>query len=162
MSMQFPQSPAPSKTETGLLEAKRSRNGRTVVGLCLIFIGLAWVLLLWQAYGGTGSEIAAFSEGERAELIMADAQNVILTAFLLAVGIWNVATRRSNSKAPLVAALVLVGLELVLGIINVVDVVTTTGEMPNVLSLIFRIAILAQTIRLLRFKPVNPLLLQLP
>ncbi|XAS73024.1 hypothetical protein VUN82_03965 [Micrococcaceae bacterium Sec5.1] len=162
MSMQFPESTAPSTTEAGALEAKRSRNGRTGVGLCLIFIGLAWVLLLWRTYGGASSEIAALNETERTELMMADAQNIILTAFLLAVGIWNVATRRSNSKTPLVAALVLVGLELVLDVVSVVDTVTTTGEMPNVVSLIFRVAILAQTIRLLRFKPVNPLLLQLP
>lgn len=149
------------KADTAAYDAEKSRRGRTGVGICLTFIGLAWVLVLAAMYGTNGPYIATLGESEIIGLILADAQNVFFAIVLIIGGIWNITARRSNSKAPLIAALVLSGLALVLDVISIVEVATTTAAatMPNVVGVIFHVGIFVQTIRLLKLKPINPLLL---
>lgn len=149
------------KADTAAHDAEKSRRGRTAVGICLTLIGLAWALVLAAMYGTNGPYIATLGENEIIGLILADAQNAFFAIALIIGGIWNITARRSNSKAPLIAALGLSGLALILDLISIVEVVTAaaTATTPNVVGVLFHVGIFVQTIRLLKLNPINPLLL---
>lgn len=131
-------------------DAKRSRKGRTGIGIGLLVVGaLAAFGMVWL-YTQYGSLIGTLSESEIVEVVIFDSLNVLFIVALLAGGIWNIAARRSKSLAPLIAALALSGIGLALAIINLLDTLNTAGMRPTLFAVVLYLSILVQTIRLVR------------
>jgi hypothetical protein len=131
-------------------DARRSRKGRTSIGVGLLVVGaLAAFGMVWL-YMQYGSLIDTLSESERVEVVTFDALNILFILGLLGVGIWNIAARRSKSLAPPIAALALSGIGLALAVTNLLDTLNTEGMRPNYFALFLYLGILVQTVRLLR------------
>jgi hypothetical protein len=149
--------PLPSATAIAAQaeDAKRSRRGRTSIGIGLILLGAMAGLGMAWLYSNYGYLIDTLSESERSEAVMFDALSVLFILALLGGGIWNIAARRTSFLAPLIAALVLSGVGLAFAVSNVVDALVTTGTMPNLVAPFLYVGIVAQTIRVLRVKPTR-------
>ncbi|HSO14348.1 MAG TPA: hypothetical protein VLS95_00165 [Arthrobacter sp.] len=131
-------------------DAKRSRKGRTGIGIGLLVVGaLAAFGMVWL-YTQYGSLIDTLSESERVEVVIFDALSVLFILALLGAGIWNIAARRSKSLAPPIAALALSGIGLALAVTNLLDALNTAGMRPNFFAIFLYLGILVQTIRLVR------------
>ena len=131
-------------------DARRSRKGRTGIGIGLLVVGALAALGMVWLYTQYGSLIDTLSESERVEVVTFDALNVLFILALLGVGIWNIAARRSKSLVPPIAALALSGIGLALAITNLLDTLNTAGMRPNFFALFLYLGILVQTVRLLR------------
>lgn len=131
-------------------DAKRSRKGRTGIGIGLLVVGAFAAFGMVWLYSQYGSLIETLSESERGEVVVFDALNVLFILALLGGGIWNIAARRSKSLAPPIAALALSGVGLAFAVTNVLDALNTTGTMPNFVVLFLYSGIIVQTIRLMR------------
>lgn len=129
---------------------KRSRKGRTGIGIGLLVMGALGAFGMAWLYTQYGSLIDTLSEGERLEVVIFDSLSVLFIFALLGGGIWNIAARRSKSLAPPIAALALSGIGLALAIINLLDTLNTEGMRPNFFALFVYLGILVQTIRLVR------------
>jgi hypothetical protein len=133
-------------------DGKRSRKGRTNIGVGLLVIGvfaaagMAW--FYWR-YGPVGGTLSA---SDLNDAVVTDALRILFILALFASGIWNIVTRRSQSKAPVVVALVLSILGLGFAAINVIDVLMTFGKMPNLFGLLIYIGLTIETVRVLRLK----------
>ncbi|MGP4032185.1 hypothetical protein [Pseudarthrobacter sp. 1C304] len=149
MSIEYPH-PAYAAIAGETEEAKRSRKGRTSIGIGLLVVGaLAAFGMVWL-YMQYGSLIGTLSESERAEVVIFDALNVLFILALLGGGIWNIAARRSKAPAPPIAALALSGIGLALALINFLDALNVEGMRPNFFALFVYLGILVQAIRLVR------------
>lgn len=131
-------------------DAKRSRKGRTGIGIGLLVMGALGAFGMVWLYTQYGSLIDTLSEGEKLDVVIFDSLSVLFILALLGGGIWNIAARRSKSLAPPIAALALSGIGLALAIINLLDTLNTEGMRPNFFALFAYLGILAQTIRLVR------------
>lgn len=131
-------------------DAKRSRKGRTGIGIGLLVAGAVDAAGMVWLYSQYGPLIDTLSESERGDLVLFDALNVLFILALLGGGIWNIAARRSKALAPSIAALALSGVGLAFAVTNVLDAVTTTGTMPSFFALFLNLGIFLQTIRLMR------------
>ncbi|WP_155846736.1 hypothetical protein [Arthrobacter sp. 131MFCol6.1] len=149
MSTEYPH-PGYSAIAAETEDAKRSRKGRTGIGIGLLAVGaLAAFGMVWL-YTQYGPLIGTLSESERAEVVIFDALNVLFILALLVGGIWNISARRSKSLAPPIAALALSGIGLALAITNLLDTLNTVGMRPNFVAFFLYLGILVQTIRLIR------------
>ena len=149
MSTEYPH-PGYSAIAAETEDAKRSRKGRTGIGIGLLVVGALAALGMVWLYTQYGSLIGTLSESERVEVVIFDALNALFILALLGAGIWNIAARRSQSLAPPVAALALSGIGLALAIINLLDTLNTAGMRPNFFALFLYLGILVQTIRIVR------------
>ncbi|WP_157360948.1 hypothetical protein [Arthrobacter sp. EPSL27] len=149
MSTEYPH-PAYAAIAGETEDAKRSRKGRTGIGIGLLVVGALGAFGMVWLYTQYGSLIDTLSESERVEVVIFDALNVVFVLALLGGGIWNLAARRSKSLAPPMAALALSGIGLALAITNFLDAVNTEGMRPNVFALFVYLGILVQAIRLVR------------
>jgi hypothetical protein len=131
-------------------DAKRSRKGRTGIGIGLLVAGAVDAVGMVWLYSQYGSLIDTLSESERGQVVLFDAFNVLFILALLGGAIWNIAARRSKALAPSIAALALSGVGLGFAVTNVLDALTTTGTMPGLFALFLNLGIFLQTIRLMR------------
>ncbi|SDX56046.1 hypothetical protein SAMN04487912_1174 [Arthrobacter sp. cf158] len=147
--------PSPSDLPTAeptVDDGKRSRKGRTSIGVGLLVIGaLAAVGMAWS-YWQYGPMSGTLSASDLNDAVIADALRILFILALLAGGIWNVVTRRSQSKVPVVVALVLSILGLGFAVINVIDLLMTFGKMPNLFGLLIYVGLTIETVRVLRLK----------
>ncbi|WP_311214933.1 MULTISPECIES: hypothetical protein [unclassified Arthrobacter] len=103
-----------------------------------------------------GSVISTLSESERNSIFVYDAYEAALAVALISGGIWNIRSRLSTNKPPLIAAVVLTGFFIVPDVINLVEIATSGAEMRNLLAVFWHVALLVLAIRLLRFKQPPP------
>lgn len=149
MSTEYPHPGYPAvAAEAG--DAKRTRKGRTGIGIGLLVAGALDVVGMVWLYSQYGSLIDTLSESERGEVVVGDALNVLFILALLGSGIWNIAARRSRSLAPPIAALALSGVGLAFAVMNVLEALNTTGTTPGLFVLFLNLGILVQAVGLIR------------
>lgn len=149
MSNEYPHPGYPSLAAEAE-DTKRTRKGRTGIGIGLLVAGAIDAVSMVWLYSQYGSLIDNLSESERGEVVVFDALNVLFILALLGGGIWNVAARRSKSLAPPIAALALSGVGLAFAVTQVLDALNTAGTRPSVFALVLNLGILLQAIRLIR------------
>ncbi|MGO4147804.1 hypothetical protein AB4Y77_22290 [Paenarthrobacter sp. YAF11_1] len=113
-------------------------------------------VLGWCGVVTYGSVISTLSESERNSIFVYDAYEAALAVALISGGIWNIRSRLSTNKPPLIAAVVLTGFFIVPDVINLVEIATSGAEMRNLLAVFWHVALLVLAIRLLRFKQPPP------
>lgn len=152
MSTEYPHSNA-TAIAARAEDTRRSRRGRTGIGIGLILVGTIAALAMAWLYSNYGYLLDTLSESERSETVLFDALSVLFILALLGSGIWNIAARSTTSLAPPIAALALSGVGLAFAVSNVLDALTATGTMPNLVAPFLYAWIAAQAIRVLRLKP---------
>ncbi|UXM90447.1 hypothetical protein [Paenarthrobacter sp. JL.01a] len=135
-------------------DAAKTIKARTSVGIGLMVFTVLTTVGSFLLYLPYLSVLDSLTGAERAEQAGFIALNVCYLLALLGTGIWNVAARRSPSKVPLLAALVMTLLALTMSVVNTVDAVVTTGRLPGVFITLLLVALLIQIIKLLRAKRV--------
>ena len=156
MSPQFPSS-HDLRPLTDDPRATKHSKGRVTLGTFLVILGVLKVLLLVWAYGTYGSVIPSLSESERSSMFAHDAYEATLAVALIVGGRWNIKSRMTASRPPLIAAVVLSGFFIIPDVINLIEVASTGAEMRNLFAVAWHVAVLALAIKLLRFKQ-TPLL----
>ncbi|MGO4589691.1 hypothetical protein [Paenarthrobacter sp. 2TAF44] len=152
MSLQIPR-PGDLPAATADEDPKKNRKARTSIGIGLIAVAVISAAAMIWLYSLYGAGLATLTESDRSEHAVFVTLNIFYFMALAAVGIWNIAARRSTSKLPLIAALVLSCLALTFTVINVFDFATTSGRIPSLFMLFLNVGICVQTIRLLLVKP---------
>ncbi|KIA73439.1 hypothetical protein ANMWB30_23660 [Arthrobacter sp. MWB30] len=151
MSVHVP-SPEQAPVSTPDNDPAKTIKARTSVGIGLMVFAVLTAAGSFLLYLPYISVLESLTDADRSEQAGFIALNVCYLLALLGTGIWNVAARRSSSKVPLLAALVMTLLALTLGVVNMVDAVITTGRLPGVFILLLLVALIIQTIKLLRAK----------
>lgn len=152
MSLQIPR-PGDLHTATADEDPKKNRKARTSVGIGLIAVAVISAAAMIWLYSLYAAGLANLNDSGRSEQAVFVTLNIFYFMALAAVGIWNVAARRSTSKLPLIAALVLSCLALTFTVINILNFATTSGRIPSLYMLFLNLGICVQTIRLLLVKP---------
>ncbi|MGW9415302.1 hypothetical protein [Arthrobacter cupressi] len=152
MSAQYPQqaiiSPAVEDPDS-----KRSRRGRTSIGIGLLVMGaIATAATAWL-YAQYFPVMELMDGDERSKEALDAALAILQLLAIFATGIWNIVVRRSWGKAPLIVAAVLSGICLVLAVINAIDIAITLRKFPVFWLAFVYLALMLQSIRLLRLKP---------
>ncbi|WP_115788425.1 hypothetical protein [Arthrobacter silvisoli] len=152
MSAPYPQQAvlAPASEDP---DSKRSRRGRTSIGIGLLVMGaIATAATAWL-YSQFIPVMELMAEDERSKEVLDAALGILQLLAIFATGIWNIATRRSWAKAPLIVAAVLSGICLVLAVINAIDIAITLRRFPVFWLALMYLALMLQSLRLLRLKP---------
>ncbi|BCW06145.1 hypothetical protein [Arthrobacter sp. NtRootA1] len=152
MSIQIPR-PGDIPVATADDDPKKNRKARTSIGIGLITVAVISAAAMIWLYSLYGAGLATLSDSDRSEQAVFVTLNIFYFLALVVVGIWNIAARRSTSKLPPIAALVLSCLALTFTVINVLDFATTSGRIPSLFMVFLNVAICVQTIRLLLVKP---------
>ncbi|BCW36058.1 hypothetical protein StoSoilA2_21140 [Arthrobacter sp. StoSoilA2] len=152
MSLQIPR-PGDLPTATADEDPTKTRKARTSIGIGLILVAVISSAAMIWLYSLYGAGLATLSDSDRSEQAVFVTLNIFYFLALSAVGIWNIAARRSTSKLPLIAALVLSCLALTFTAINILDFATTSGRIPSLFMLFLNVGICVQTLRLLLVKP---------
>lgn len=131
------------------LEMKRARSLRTTVGIsCMILTAAAafYTFLDISLLGRfTGAMAAVFSASAAGYGIGAVAY--------LGTGIWVFATRKTTSKAPLIAAAVVAGISAVVLLLGLATT-TAASRVPHYGSLAVNLLVIMRAITALRIRPV--------
>ncbi|BCW11732.1 hypothetical protein NtRootA4_27950 [Arthrobacter sp. NtRootA4] len=151
MSVQVP-SPEHMPVSTSNNDPAKTVKARTSVGVGLMVFTVLTAAGSFLLYLPYISVLESLTDADRSEQVGFIALNACYLLALLGTGIWNVAARRSSSKVPLLAALVMTLLALTLSVVNTVDAVVTTGRLPGVFITLLLVALIIQTIKLLRAK----------
>ncbi len=153
MSLQVPRpGDLPTSTVSVEHDPRKARKARTSIGVGLVVFSVVTAAGFVWLYSMYGSELEALTDAERSEQVGYIALNILYFLALAGVGIWNIVARRSASKLPLIAALVLSGLALTFTAVNMFDYATTSGRIPGLFMLILIVGIVVQTIKLLLAK----------
>jgi hypothetical protein len=151
MSVQVP-SPEHMPVSTSNSDPAKTVKARTSVGVGLMVFTVLTAAGSFLLYLPYISVLESLTDADRSEQAGFIALNACYLLALLGTGIWNVAARRSSSKVPLLAALVMTLVALTLSVVNTVDAVVTTGRLPGVFITLLLVALIIQTIKLLRAK----------
>jgi len=154
MSLQIPR-PAdlPPGEAASADNAGISRKGRKGIGIMLIIVAVFNVIQVIVAFATYGRYLALITEGERIELFISVALGILFILALLGVGVWNLATKATTLKAPLVVALVVTGSSLILDAVSIVDNLATTGRLQGYMVIALQVFVIVQAVRVLRLKP---------
>ncbi|GAA3283705.1 hypothetical protein [Paenarthrobacter aurescens] len=153
MSLQVPRpGDLPASTVSVEHDPSKTRKARTSIGVGLVIFSVVTAAGFVWLYSTYGSELEALTDAERSEQVGYIALNILYFLALAGVGIWNIVARRSTSKLPLIAALVLSGLALTFTAVNMFDYATTSGRIPGLFMLILIVGIVVQAIKLLLAK----------
>lgn len=153
MSAQYPQQTAPA---TEGENAKRSRKGRTSIGIGLLVMGAVSTFATVWLYSQIIPDVELFNEEQQSVQAVLAAVSVLMLLALFGTGIWNIAARRTWTMAPLITAIVVSGASLIFAVINIVDSATTTGRLPSFWVVLVYFALIVQAIRLLRLDEPRP------
>lgn len=151
MSVQVP-SPEHVPVSTSSNDPAKTVKARTSVGVGLMVFTVLTAAGSFLLYLPYISVLESLTDADRSEQAGFIALNACYLLALLGTGIWNVAARRSSSKVPLLAALVMTLVALTLSVVNTIDAVVTTGRLPGVFITLLLAALIIQTIKLLRAK----------
>ena len=154
MSLRLPRPSELPPTETASADsAKISRKGRKGVGIMLIIVAALNALQVVVAFAAYGKYLVLVTEAERNEALAGVALGVVIILAVLGLGIWNVSTKATTRKAPLIVALVAASLMLVFDADSIVDTVMTTGRPQGLIVVAFEVFVIVQAVRVLRLKP---------
>ncbi|MBT1004027.1 hypothetical protein KIH31_15680 [Paenarthrobacter sp. DKR-5] len=132
--------------------AARSRKLRTWVGVLAIIVGV------FDLFGTAVLAMVAASNQSSLFPAASGAPIVVLGTVqglaYIGIGIWSLATRRTISRGPLVAVLVLTSIGLVLGLFDVAASIAS-GRMPMLGSYVLIVVLFARAITALRLKPIR-------
>ncbi|ASN19886.1 hypothetical protein [Arthrobacter sp. YN] len=154
MSLQLPR-PAdlPSGGAASKDNATISRKGRQGVGIMLMIVGALNAVPAIVGIAAYGRYLALVTENVRNEALITIAFGVLLILAMLGIGIWNLATKNTIIKAPLVAALVVTGISVVLDVVSIVSTLMATGNFQGYIVVALEIFVVVQAVRVLRLKP---------
>lgn len=131
------------------LEMKRSRSLRTTIGVSSLILTAAAVF-----YAGLDLSLLDRFTGAAAAVFAASAGGYAVGAVAyLGIGIWVLATRKTASKGPLIAAAVIAGIVVVLLLLGLVAS-TAAGSVPRFGTLGLNLLMLMRAITALRILPV--------